>query len=107
MARARRVDLVHVRVHRPGVHALLPVGVVAVGDQHGDGAAQRAAVANAGAHLHGVALDLHPAAAAMAELPSRHLAVEPLAIELEARGQALDDRHQPGAVRLARGRVAK
>ena len=34
----------------------------------------------------------------MAELAARHVAVEPLAVELEARGHALDDRGQAGAV---------
>ena len=50
-----------------------------------------------------VALDLHPAAAAVAELAPRHVAVERLAVELEPGGQALDDRDQAGAVRFAGG----
>ena len=64
-------------------------------------------MANPGADLDRVALDLHPAAAAVAELAARHVAVEPLAVELEPRGQALDDRDEPGPVRLARGREAE
>src|SRR5690606_18784827 len=55
------------------------------------------------ADLDRVALDLHAPPAAVAELAARHVAVEPLAVELEARGQALDDRHEPGPVRLPRG----
>ena len=58
---------------------------------------------HAGADLDRVALDLHPAAAPVAELAASHLAVEALAIELEARGKPLDDRDQAGAVRLAGG----
>ena len=62
---------------------------------------------HAGADLDRVALDLHPPAAPVAELAARHLAVEALAVELEARGKALDDRDQAGAVRLAGGCEAK
>ena len=92
---------------RPGVHPLLPVGVVAVGDEDGDRAAERAAVADAGADLDRVGLDLHPPAAAVAELAPRHVAVERLAVELEPGRHALDDRDEPGPVRLAGGREAE
>ena len=103
VAGPRRVHLLDLGVDGPRVHPLLPVRVVAVGDQERDRAAERAAVPDARADLDRVALDLHPAAAAVAELAPRHLAVDPLAGELEARGNALDDRDQPGAVRLAGG----
>ena len=103
VAGPRRVDLLDLGVHRPGAHPLLPVGVVAVRDQDRDRAAERSAVAHAGADLDRVALDLHPAAAPVAELAAGHLAVEALAVELEARGKALDDRDQAGPVRLAGG----
>ena len=73
MARAREVHLGHVGLDRPRVHPLLPVGVVAVGDLEGDRAAERAAVADAGGDLGAVALDLHPPAAAVAELAPRHV----------------------------------
>ena len=39
----------------------------------------------------------------MAELAASHLPVQALAIELEARGKALNDRDQAGPVRLAGG----
>jgi hypothetical protein len=96
-----QVRLLDLRVHRPWVHSLLPVRVVAVGDQYRHGAPERPPVPHTGADLDRVLLDLHPAAPAVAELAARHLAIEPLAVELEAGGQALDDRHEPGAVRLA------
>ena len=60
-------------------------------------------MAHAGGDLGAVALDLHPPAAAVAELAARHVAVELVLGELEARGQALDDARQAGAVRLAGG----
>src|SRR5690606_19348770 len=50
-----------------------------------------------------VALDLHAPAPAVAELTARHVAVEPLPVQLEPGGQALDDRDEAGPVRLARG----
>ena len=102
--RARQVDVVGLEPRdRPGVHPLLPVGVVAVGDEDGDRAAERAAVANAGADIGRVGLDPHAAAAAVAELAPGHVAVERLAVELEPGRHALDDRHEPGPVRLPRG----
>jgi hypothetical protein len=64
-------------------------------------------VADSGAHLDGIALDPHAPAPAMSELASCQLAVDALAVELEPGGQALDDRHEPGPVRLARGGEAK
>ena len=103
VAGARQVDLGHLGLHRPRVHPLLPVGEVAVGDLQGDRAAERAPVADPAGDLRAVALDLHPPAAAVAELAARHVAVDRLAVELEARGQALDDAGQAGAVRLAGG----
>ena len=108
VARARQVHLVGLEpLDRPGVHPLLPVGVVAVGDEDRDRAAQRAPVAQAGADLGGVGLDPHPPAATVAELAPRHVAVERLAVELEARGHALDDRDEPGPVRLPSGGETK
>ena len=92
---------------RPGVHPLLPVGVVAVGDEDGDRAAEGAAVADAGADLDRVGLDPHPAAAAVAELAPRHVAVERLAVELEPGRHPLDDRDEPGPVRLPGGGEAE
>ena len=101
MAGPREVDLAHLGLDRPRVHPLLPVGVVAVDDLQRDRPAHRAAVADARADLGGVLLDLHPPAAAVAELAPRHVGVEDVAVELEAGGQPLDDRRQSGTVRLA------
>ena len=60
-------------------------------------------MAHAAGHRHPVALDLHPAAAAVAELAAGQVAVERLAVKLQAGGQALDDAGQARAVRLAGG----
>ena len=98
---ARQVHLVHLAVHRPGVHPLLPVRVVAVGHQQGHRAAERAAVADPGGHLGAVLLDLHAPAAAVAELAPREVAVDVLGAQLEAGRQALENGHEPGPVRLA------
>jgi hypothetical protein len=64
-------------------------------------------VAQAGADLDRIAFDLHPPAAAVAELAPRHVAVERLAVEPQARGQPLDDRNEPGTMGLARRCEAK
>src|SRR5262249_17096410 len=68
--------------------ALLPVLVVAVRDENRHGAAERAPVADAGADLGRVGLDLHPPAAAVPELAPRHVAVERPAGGLDPRGPA-------------------
>ena len=91
---ARQMDLGHVGLDRPRVHPLFPVLVVAVGDLERDRAAQRAPVADPGGDRRGVLLDLHPPAAAVAELAAREVAVDRLLRELQARGQALHDRGQ-------------
>jgi hypothetical protein len=98
VAGAREVDLRDRVLHRPRVHPLLPVGVVAVGDLERHRAAQRAAVADAGGDLRGVLLDLHPPATAVAELAAGHVAVDGGEVELQARGQALDDAGQARSV---------
>ena len=103
VAGARQVHLGDRLCDRPGVHPLLPVGVVAVGDLQRDRAAERAAVAHAGGDLGAVALDLHAPAAAVAELAAGHVGVERILGQAQAGGQALDDAGQAGAVGLAGG----
>jgi hypothetical protein len=75
MARARRMDFLDFGVDGPGVHPLFPVRVVAVRDQHRDGAAKRAPVTHPGANLHRIGFDLHATAAPVTELTARHIAV--------------------------------
>ncbi len=87
----------------PGAHALLPVGVVAVGDVQRDGAAERAPVAHPAGDLGGVALDLHAPPAPVPELAARHVGVDVLSAQLKASGQALDDARESGAVGLPGG----
>ena len=60
-------------------------------------------MAHAGGDVDAVALDLHPPAAAVAELAAGQVAVQGLAIELQAGGHALHDAGEAGAVRLAGG----
>jgi hypothetical protein len=107
MAGPREVDLGHVAVHRPRVHPLLPVGVVAVADPQRDRAAERPPVSDAGRDLGAVGLDLHPPAAAVAELASREVAVDVLGPQLEPRGQALEHGGQTRSVRLSGCREAQ
>ena len=72
-----------------------------------DGAAERAAVADAAPDLRAVGLDLHPPAAAVPELAPREVAVDVVRSELEPGGQPLDHGHEAGAVRLAGRREAQ
>ena len=98
----RQVRFLDLGLDRPRVHPLLPVRVVAVCDQDRDRAAEGAPVAHPGADLDRVALDLHPPAAAMAELAPRHVAIERRPLQPEPGWHALDDRNQARPVRLAR-----
>ena len=102
-----QVHLVDVLLHRPGTHALAPVGEVAVGDLQCDGTAERAPVANSAGDLRCVALDLHAAAATVAELAPSHVRIEVLRCDLKASRQALDDASQARAMRLAGGCQSK
>src|SRR5947208_16268386 len=59
-------------------------------------------MADAARDIGGVTLDLHAPAAPVAGLAASHVGVDGLAVELEARRDALDDAGQARAVRLAR-----
>src|SRR5690606_19577107 len=87
--------------------ALFPVGVVEVLDEQSERRAERAPLAHAAEDLHAIALDLHPAAAAEAELPPRELAVDGGGLEGKARGKALQDAEEGRPVALPGGEVAK
>src|SRR3954469_17214619 len=106
MTGPREVNLRHIRVHGPRVHALDPVLVVAVDDPHRDRAAERTAMTNPGRDLRAVLLDLHAPATAMAELAPSHVAVQVLGRELESGRKTLDDSRQPRTMRFAGGREA-
>ena len=101
--RPGQVHLGQLRRDRPGIHPLLPVGVIAVDHLQRDRTPERPAVPDAGRDLHPVALDLHTAAAAVTELAASEIAVQRLAVELEPGGQTLDDAGEAGAVRLPGG----
>src|SRR4051794_28513831 len=60
-------------------------------------------MAHSRGHLGAVALDLHPPAAAVAELAPREIAVHVLRAQLETGRKALYDCREAGAVRLAGG----
>ena len=104
---ARQVHLVHLGRDLPGVHALLPVGVVAVRYLHRHRAAERTSVPDPGGHLGAVRLDLHAPPAPVSELPPRQVAIDVLRPQLEPRGQALEHRCEARAVRLTGCREAQ
>src|SRR5579884_1200357 len=91
------------RFDGPGVHPLIPVGVVQVRDLERDRAAERPAVPDPAADRDAIALDLHPPAAAVAELPARQIAIDRVPVDLEARGKTVDDAGEAGAMGLAGG----
>ena len=103
VARPRQMDLGDGGLHRPRVHSLLPVRVVAVGHLERDRAAEGPSVPDAARNLDLVALDLHPAAPAVAELASGEIAVQRVAVERQARRQSLEDAGQSRAVGLSGG----
>jgi hypothetical protein len=91
----------------PRAHAIFPVGVVTVGDVQRHGTAEGEAVAHAAGDLGAVALDLHAPAPAVAELAAGEVGAEIVMVQAQARGQALDDAGQAGAVGLAGGGEAE
>ena len=107
MSGARQMDLGHIGLDRPGIHALFPVLVVAVVHAQADRAAERAAMAHTGRNLGAVLFDLHAPAAPVTELAPGKVAVDVLGAQLQARRKALDDRGQPGTVGLAGGYKAQ
>ena len=82
-----------------GRHAVQPVRVVAVGDRHGDGRAERLAAAHAADELDAVGLDLHPAAPAVAALTPRQVGVD------VARRAAAGPEGMPSTMAVSRGPV--
>src|SRR5439155_5305931 len=70
---------------------------------HRDRPSERASVADPTDDLRAVALDLHAPPASVTELAARHVPVEILGRDLEARRQALEDARQARTVRLAGG----
>jgi len=107
VAGTRQVHLGHGGVHRPGAHALGPVGVIAVLHGQRDWAAQRAPMTDAARDVHPVALDLHPAAAPVTQLPASQIAVDRLSLEREAGGHSLQDAREARPVRLPGGDQAE
>ncbi len=104
---ARQVDLLDLLVDRPRAHALLPVGVVAVGDLQRDGLPsvrpwRTPPVTSAASR----SIFIRPPR----PWPSWRRAMSALRSsgrELDARRQPLDDARQAGAVRLAGGDQAE
>ena len=88
-------------------HDVLPVGPVAVVDQHGDGRAQRLAGAHPGEPFDPVALDLHPGAPAVAHHPAGQVAVHPLRGDGQTGGEPFHDGDVALAVGLAGGGEAE
>jgi len=103
MPRAWQVNLLDLLLHRPRVHAVGPVGVVAVLDQQRDRATERAAVPNSAPDLGAIGLDLHAAAAAMAELAAGQIAVDIVGGQFDPRRDPFDQGDETGAVRLTGG----
>jgi hypothetical protein len=70
--------------------------VVLVPDHQGDGGAGGEAAAQPGDELGGVALDLHPAAAAVALLAAPQLGLHPREVDGHPGREALGDGAEPG-----------
>src|SRR6266542_5123153 len=92
---------------RGGRDDVLPVLVVLVPDDDGDGRAERDAAAQAGEELRLVLLDLLPATAPVPLLAAQQVAVHLGEVDREPGGEPLRDRDEGGAVRLAGGEVAE
>ena len=83
-------------------HAVRPVREITVHDAQRDGAAQRLPETHAGENFRLVLLYLHTAAAPVALLAPRQVAVDRLDIQRQPCRQALQNGRQAGAVGLTR-----
>ncbi len=95
-----RDDLRRAAIAGIGRHLLDPVLEVAILDDEGDRTAERFAEADARNRPHLVLLDQHPAAAAVAFLPTREVGVDRGNVDVETGGYAFDRRDQLGPVRF-------
>ena len=89
------------QLDRLGAHHLDPLRPLGVADAQRDGAAEAQAVADAAGDRELVLLELHPRAAAVAELATREIGLDRGARDGDAGGQALHDGDEFGAVRFA------
>jgi hypothetical protein len=92
----------HLRVHGIGGHHRLPLGPFAVADGNGDRTTRSFAVPDAADDSDGVGLELHPSTSPEAEPAPSESVGQILAGDANMRRQPLQNRHQGGAVRLAR-----
>ena len=108
VAGAQQRHALDLLVDLPDGHAHAPVGVVVVLvlQPERDRRADRQAVAHAGRDLRAVLLDLLALAAPVAALPPREVHRDQILVDAQPRGDALDDRGQALAVRLAGCEVA-
>jgi len=91
------------RLPRCGVHLLLPLGPLGVGDLDGHGRAESAAVADTAEQGQLVTFEAHARATAVPQTPPGQLALDLLDGDVEAGGEALDDDDEGFAVGFAGG----
>ena len=85
-------------------HDFFPIGPVPILDHHGDGTTEGLPLTYTGEESNLVALDLHPAAAAVALLPASQFVVDEFEIDSQVGRNALHQCYQGLPVRLS-GRV--
>ena len=91
----------------PRAHPPRPVLVVEVADDERQRRAERARVPEAGEHLDRVGLELLARAPTVPQLAAAQVGVDRGAVEPQPRGQAGEDGHERGAVRLTCGDEAE
>ena len=89
------------RVDAPRIHHLRPVLPVTVRDREHERGTESDAVAQPGANVDAVVLDLLPSPASVAVLPPGELAVDRLAVQTQPRRNAGEDRDHLAAVGFA------
>src|SRR5579884_1967102 len=86
----------------PDGHDFGPVGPVTVFDQHGDRAADRFAVADAGENLDMVSFDFHSSAASISALAALQFVIDKVEVDRQVRGNTFDECNQRLSMRFAR-----
>ena len=89
--------------HGPGALGCAPVGVITVLDDEADRTADRATVAHATKDRGLIRFDRLARRTSIAGLATSQVALQAVTVDVDARGQATEDRNDAGTMRLARG----
>ena len=89
--------------HGPSALGSTPVGVISILDDQADGTTDRATVSHATENRGLIRFDRLARRTSIAGLATSQIALQAVTVDVDARGQATEDRNDAGTMRLARG----